>query len=338
MCALVEPNRARRGWRVALLGLATAGMAGCSADAVRFTGDNSLSNPYQRTASAYPGQPPVTAAPVARIESQPLPPPQMAAHPPVSGAAPYYGQGDVTGSVGAPRAGTPVTLEQGDTVDAMARRYGVPVAAILQANNLRSTADVRPGQQILIPNFNPSATPRVVAQPAPPRQASIAPQARPAARSMPAARPMATPVASTHTVQTGDTLSSLGRRYGKSRDEIARANGLPADSKLRIGQALRIPGVHREAAARPAAPQSTPAKPAPAVVAEAKKPAPAQKVAATEPSASARMVAPETAADPDPSPETTGGASLSRAVAMRSRSGVGAGGRSVMHGAFLEAP
>jgi murein DD-endopeptidase MepM/ murein hydrolase activator NlpD len=63
------------------------------------------------------------------------------------------------------------------------------------------------------------------------------------------------------TVQRGDTLSSLSRRYGVSVDTIQSANNL-ADGRLREGQVLVMPGANMAVASR------TPAAPAPAQTAE----------------------------------------------------------------------
>lgn len=44
-----------------------------------------------------------------------------------------------------------------------------------------------------------------------------------------------------HVVGKGDTVFNIARRYGLSGDDIARANGLGSDSRIRMGQQLRIP-------------------------------------------------------------------------------------------------
>lgn len=54
-----------------------------------------------------------------------------------------------------------------------------------------------------------------------------------------------------YTVQTGDTLLSIGLRYGIEWPMIAGANGLNEFSLLQIGQTLRIPGVDEENAQEP---------------------------------------------------------------------------------------
>jgi murein DD-endopeptidase MepM/ murein hydrolase activator NlpD len=46
----------------------------------------------------------------------------------------------------------------------------------------------------------------------------------------------------THTVASGETLYSLGRKYGVSPFTIAEANGLDRDKQLALGQQVKIPG------------------------------------------------------------------------------------------------
>jgi murein DD-endopeptidase MepM/ murein hydrolase activator NlpD len=45
-----------------------------------------------------------------------------------------------------------------------------------------------------------------------------------------------------HTVENGETLYSLGRKYGVSPFAIAEANGLDRDKQLSLGQQVKIPG------------------------------------------------------------------------------------------------
>ena len=68
-----------------------------------------------------------------------------------------------------------------------------------------------------------------VAAPSPQRPKPATP--KPVAKPKPATR---------HTVVKGDTLYSLGRRYGTSVGAIQRANGL-SGTLIKIGQRLRIP-------------------------------------------------------------------------------------------------
>ncbi len=197
--------------RFAAVGLMAVGLAGCSADATRFT----------ETASAAPsvglprqGNADVTgslgAAPTSRVDAAPIGAPSVAGAPPAAyaPATASYGSG----------GGQPL--------------YGAPGYAS--------------------------------APPAPPP-------------AVPAAPPVATASAGTHVVTSGETLSSIGRRYGVTRSQIATANGLAPDAALRIGQHLVIPG-----AGAPVVAQAHPAAtPAPAPVAATTLGSKPQNLAAT---------------------------------------------------------
>jgi membrane-bound lytic murein transglycosylase D len=48
--------------------------------------------------------------------------------------------------------------------------------------------------------------------------------------------------ASRHRVRRGDTMTKIANRYGVSVSALAKTNGVRTNSKLRVGQTLRIPG------------------------------------------------------------------------------------------------
>jgi murein DD-endopeptidase MepM/ murein hydrolase activator NlpD len=56
------------------------------------------------------------------------------------------------------------------------------------------------------------------------------------------AKPKAKATAGTHTVEQGDTLYSLGRKYGVSPFAISEANAMEREQRLVLGQTLKIPG------------------------------------------------------------------------------------------------
>ncbi len=89
----------------------------------------------------------------------------------------------------------------GESVDRIARKYGVTVRAMVAANNLHRPDVIHAGQRLQIP---------------------------PSGREV------------VYRVQRGDTLSQLARTFGTSTDRIRRANGLQG-SRIVVGQALRIP-------------------------------------------------------------------------------------------------
>lgn len=108
------------------------------------------------------------------------------------------------------------TVRRGDTMEAIARRYGQTLAQLLRANPGVSPHAIRPGQRIIL-NGRASATPRKAARPAaPPRK---------------------------HTVKAGETLTSIAAAYGTTLDRLERANPKIRANVLLVGQQVALPGV-----------------------------------------------------------------------------------------------
>jgi murein DD-endopeptidase MepM/ murein hydrolase activator NlpD len=289
-----------------ILALLAVSAAGCSSETSRFV-EGPFTNPF--AAKTPPAQGEVTGsihtATPSKVESQPLPqighatgaaqPPRMAAA--ANGVAgggkgmasyhPGAAASDITGSVAStPPAqarswdwdgGTAITVAQGDTIEVISRRYGVPAAAIMQANAITAPASIRPGQRLVIPRYN---------------AASIAASK---STATPSANDVKTAEAGTHVVGPGDTLTKIAHRYHVSLVDIAKANRIEPYAQIKMGDRLVIPG---RAAAQPVAAARTEAAIAPQSKAM---PAPAQKVAAVEAPHSARVLTPSDtpAADSD---------------------------------------
>lgn len=135
----------------------------------------------------------------------------------VSGGAATAAPAPAATATPAPAATGTHTVVSGDTVSALATRYGTTVGAIVAANGLDSRAFIRVGQVLAVPGA--AATP------------TSAPAAAPAAST-----------AGSHRVASGDTVSALATRYGTTVAAIVAANGLDARATIRIGQVLAIPG------------------------------------------------------------------------------------------------
>src|SRR4029077_6432203 len=269
MSRVVEWICSRRVSQVAVLALMSIGFAGCSADMSSRLSQNPFASQAEATAS-------VSTSAVERRElpqyarPQSLPPaisaPQSYPSTAVSGggrgiasytppARPIETTGSVPRSVAARnRAGTTIIVGTSDTLEILARRYKVTPAAILQANGYKGPRALSPGQQLIIPH------PAAVA-------AASAP-ADPVAR--PAAAANAAP--SVHVVNHGDTLLGVARRNHVSVAELARANGIQPNAKLRLGMRLTVPA--KATALSPAA------QPAVTAVQPAAASAPATRLAA----------------------------------------------------------
>ncbi len=70
------------------------------------------------------------------------------------------------------------------------------------------------------------------------RSLSEIPEANPSDVFLP---PRSTPTSNYHRVVTGETLSSLAKRYGVSVEELRKANAWSADHQLRDGDLVQIP-------------------------------------------------------------------------------------------------
>jgi murein DD-endopeptidase MepM/ murein hydrolase activator NlpD len=290
--------------RVAALALIGLALSGCS-NSSRFDTPYASNNrqPRQATSSEVTGSIAPRPAPSSRIVAQPLPTPSA---PATVAAAPSRGystgaQGlgayrpaphnsDITGSVTPPAAsqsgswtwdgGSPVTVGHGETVDMIARKHGVPAQAILQTNGITNPANIRPGQRLVIPRYVSSA----------PQQA--------ASRVAAPATHHAAGGENVHIVAPGESLIGLARNNRMSLSALARANNIPAHTKLNVGDRITIPGGTRQAAVARPAPSMT--APAPSMVAAAPpqvaqpRTVPAEKVAAL-PAQTVRMATHEPA-------------------------------------------
>ncbi|MGO9430441.1 peptidoglycan DD-metalloendopeptidase family protein [Rhodoblastus sp.] len=127
--------------------------------------------------AAPPPAPAVHAAPRAprppvAIDSQPLAAPSAAAAPaafrpsyaaaPASSSAVHAAPGGVGGW--SAEGGTPIVVAQGENVEMIAQRYGVPTASLLSANGYANRAQVQPGARLIIPVYHANGA-RVAAAP-----------------------------------------------------------------------------------------------------------------------------------------------------------------------------
>jgi LysM repeat protein len=122
--------RSRHVLRLGVVAAIATGAAGCTSDANRL-GENS--------SAAVSDQGAVAPAP-----AQPLP---AAATDEVTGAIGTAGTSSGSGK----RGDVVIVLRAGDTIDTVARKYGVSIHAILKANAMTDLTTVVPGQHLVIP-------------------------------------------------------------------------------------------------------------------------------------------------------------------------------------------
>ncbi len=110
--------------------------------------------------------------------------------------------------------GVTYTVRAGDTLSAVAARYGVSQAALAQANGITNPNRIYVGQRLVIPGATGTTQPG-------------------SSGSAPAFQGY-------YIVQPGDTLSKIAVRYGVTVQALMSLNGLPNADRIWVGQRLRI--------------------------------------------------------------------------------------------------
>lgn len=126
-----------------------------------------------------------------------------------------------------PTGETRYTVVRGDTLNRIAQRFGVTLSAIVTRNNLSNPNLIYPGQNLVIPA--PGTTP------VPPT--AVPPTGVPPTQAPPTQQPGGT----VHTVQRGESLNAIARRYGVTIAAIVTANNIVNPNLIYPGQRLVIP-------------------------------------------------------------------------------------------------
>jgi LysM repeat protein len=108
----------------------------------------------------------------------------------------------------APGPGGTHSVASGDTLSSIGRKLGVDWQALAQLNNICAPYTIYPGEVLLVPGSTPAPSCRVTTQ---------------------------------YSVRSGDTLSSIGAKFGISYEAIAAANGISNPNNVDVGQVLVIP-------------------------------------------------------------------------------------------------
>src|SRR6266478_9180737 len=237
MLRAVEMLRSGRLPRAAVLALVSAGIAGCSGDTSRFN-----DNPFASLTH------PEATASIPQTQTAQAPPPSA----PGSGKAMVSnGAGSVVRKSASSGnwswdGGTAITVAPGESVDTIAKRYGVSASAIMQANNIAAPATLHPGQHLVIPR---------------PLRTRLATAAAPRPAAPTSTVPATNAAGNVHVVTAGDTLSKISHHYHKSINEIAKANNIQPTATLNVGDRLTIPGAQPSPVKASASPPAAPAKP-----------------------------------------------------------------------------
>ncbi len=125
-------------------------------------------------------------------------------------------------------------IQRGDTLNAIARRYGLTVKELVEANEISDPSHTFPGQKLIIPGY-------------------MSQKPQPVLESKVVSRPIPDTIGEhfLYMIASGDTLSSIAKRYGITLRELIEVNEIDNPNLIRAGQKLIIPGIFTSAAATP---------------------------------------------------------------------------------------
>ena len=133
--------------RLALAGLGLLFLSGCSSEVTRFSqSDNPFSNPFASNTTHAAPTPGVAASPLA----QGAPAASGTRTASLSKLQPVGGSAVGWTAVG----GSPIVVANGETLDTISGRYGVPASALLAANGLSNGSEVKSGMHIVVPVYH----------------------------------------------------------------------------------------------------------------------------------------------------------------------------------------
>ncbi|ADG09923.1 LysM peptidoglycan-binding domain-containing protein [Caulobacter segnis] len=166
-------------------------------------------------------------------------------------------------------------VQTGDTMFAIAKRFTITASALAEENDLSTGASIRKGQRLLLPDGykdkGPVKTTSVVPGTAAPETAVAEEEAAPApTRSSVSSRPSRQPAAEpttvsttslsvtgavvevagkrqVHTVKSGDTLTSIAKKFDVNVNDLAEDNNIKKGQTLRLGQKIKGPASEQKA-------------------------------------------------------------------------------------------
>jgi len=112
-------------------------------------------------------------------------------------------------------------VEAGDSLWSISRKFSVSVEEIAKFNNIKIEKTLQIGDKLRIPQKEESKT------------SAITTNSQPKAKSLAGT--------GVYEIKEGDSLWTIGRKFGVSPEEIAKANGISLNKTLKIGEKLIIP-------------------------------------------------------------------------------------------------
>jgi LysM repeat protein len=133
----------------------------------------------------------------------------------------------IVGETSGPTGGATYTVAAGDSLAAIADRFGTTVEAIVEANDIADPTRLAVGQVLAIPGASEGEGEVLGATEEPPATATPEPPERPEGE--------------VYVVQAGDIPETIAAQFGITAEELMAANGITDPTSLQIGQEMVIP-------------------------------------------------------------------------------------------------
>lgn len=142
-------------------------------------------------------------------------------------------------------------VEAGDTLSLIAQRFGIGTEELRKANGMEKGSLIRVGQLLKIPG---QKTTSKATSSAPKERSATGKKKKTAQKSGKAKDAKATAAKAkagdkTYTVQSGDTLFSIARKYHTPLNDLMTLNGIAPTDIIKPGQELKIPAKSYKASA-----------------------------------------------------------------------------------------
>ncbi len=124
-------------------------------------------------------------------------------------------------------------VKSGESLSTIAHKHGISIASLRSANNMKSSNKIRVGQVLRIPGAKSSAV----------ASASTKKSVKKSSAKSSSVRTVS------YKVKSGESLSGIAHKHGTSVAQLMKLNGISDASKVRMGQALKVPSKSTKAVA-----------------------------------------------------------------------------------------
>lgn len=170
-----------------------------------------------------------TSRPAKPVMVEPPPAPNLPTHRPAARTTPPpVFRPPVTPASTVSAEGKTYVVKKGESLSRIASKVGISARDLAAINGIDNPNKIRIGQKLILPPHANVSSVGSAPAPAPAKPAVSTP-----------VKPMVT--GGTYTIQKGDSLSKIARKYGVSAKQLSAANNITDPNKIRIGQKLNVP-------------------------------------------------------------------------------------------------